>query len=269
MSEQPTSAAQSARELQDAIIQRHGGPGALSVADHETVIALVRIGDAMRRADVLDLPKLIAAKTQLEASLPAPVASGSRGAVDASASVWKVLNEVQFGQLLGLVAHVHQGLKFWPEDDNGVRSLIIPPPPEIGDKELHRLAAANDELRADLVDARLVNHDLELKLEDARRALDERNLTKLAEAVAARPVGSPPVRESDEGAAVAPPAGKASPRPSTVTPAENAAAAAERADREAPWQVGYGPGGVASHALLIPAAPWSGAGRFDYGGPGG
>jgi hypothetical protein len=68
----PAALAQSAGELADAIIERHGGRGAMTIIDLEVVASMVRVFNAMRAADVDVLPRLIDSLAKLEGMLSAP-----------------------------------------------------------------------------------------------------------------------------------------------------------------------------------------------------
>jgi hypothetical protein len=64
--------AKNADELAGAIIARHGGRAAMSVADLEVVASMVRVFNAMRGAAPADLPQLVGALSRLESMLPSP-----------------------------------------------------------------------------------------------------------------------------------------------------------------------------------------------------
>jgi hypothetical protein len=68
-------AAQSALELQDALVAKYGGADALSVVHVELIVALVKLFAELRRAQAPDIPRLIDAIAHVEQMLPAPPAS--------------------------------------------------------------------------------------------------------------------------------------------------------------------------------------------------
>ena len=69
--------ARDAGELIDAIVERHGGPGRMSVFDSEVVAAMIRVFSAIRTADAADLPRLADTLCKLDGMLASPTRSRS------------------------------------------------------------------------------------------------------------------------------------------------------------------------------------------------
>jgi hypothetical protein len=69
----PSLLAQDADTLAAAIVERHGGRGAMNAMDLEIVAGMVRTFNAMRAAAPADLPALVSSLSKLEQMLPSPV----------------------------------------------------------------------------------------------------------------------------------------------------------------------------------------------------